>query len=376
MPRRKPIQVGIAGLGRAGAGMHLKELASRAKKFQIVAVCDVIKARREGIAERCGCKAHAKIEDLIADPAVELVDIATRSPEHAEQAIQALRAGKTVFLEKPICLSHSEAKKIQAAAAKSKGAIYFRHNRRFEAAFNHIRQIIASGVLGEVYEIKLRRNSYKRRDDWQTLIRCGGGQLLNWGPHVIDHALQLLESPVAEMWSDLKRVAAVGDAEDHVRIILKGENERVVDLEISGGAAIKEPEYIVSGAKGALICQGKEIRLRYLDPKKKLSRRRAKSGAPPVHGGFGAKEDLDWIEKTIPVKPKPKVAPDCIWDSLYGAMRQGKPFPVTTDEAVAVMRIVSAAKKGTPFDPSKPAARKKSAKKSSKKAAGKRAKKK
>ena len=45
------------------------------------------------------------------------------------------------------------------------------------------------------------------------LIDCGGGQLNNWGPHIIDHALQFLDYKVAEVWSDLKRVAAVGDAE-------------------------------------------------------------------------------------------------------------------------------------------------------------------
>ena len=262
MASTKPIRVGIVGLGRAGWGMHTNELKKRGDKFEIVAGCDPVRKRRDMLQEKCGCPVYANVEALIADDSVELVDIASRSPAHVPQALLALAANKYVFLEKPIALSYPEATQLKTAAASSKGAIFIRHNRRFEAGFQHIREIIASQILGKVYEIKLRRNSYQRRDDWQTIIECGGGQLLNWGPHIIDHGLRFLESPLADMWSDLKKIAAVGDAEDHLKVILKGQNGRIVDLEISGGSAIKEPEYIVLGTRGGLTCSGNEIHLR------------------------------------------------------------------------------------------------------------------
>ena len=188
----KPIKMGIAGCGRAGWGMHKTELQSHGRKFQVVAACDPDPKRRELMAGEYGCPTYSKIEDLIADPSVELVDIATRSPEHTAHAIMALRAGKKVFLEKPIALSLSEAKKLEKVAAKFPGALFIRHNRRFEPTFQHVREIIDSGLLGEVYEIKLRRQGFGRRDDWQTILKCGGGQLLNWGPHLVDHALRFL----------------------------------------------------------------------------------------------------------------------------------------------------------------------------------------
>lgn len=344
-----PIRVGIAGLGRAGYGMHLNELRSRGGKFEIVVACDPARDRRERMAEACGCRTVAGIEELIADPEVELVDVATRTTDHVPHALLALAAGKQVFLEKPIAVTYTEARKLVPAAAASKGNLYVRHNRRFETAFQHIREIIASRILGDVFEIKLRRNSYGRRDDWQTLIPCGGGQLRNWGPHIIDHALRFLESPVADVWSDLRRVAAVGDAEDHLKIVLKGQNGRVVDLEISGGAAVGEPEYIVLGKKGGLTCSGNEISLRYLDPKKKLPQLRAKSGNP--NEGFGSADPLRWVEKTITARPRLRCKPDDIWDYLYAAIREGERFPITLDEALEVMRIISLTKKGTPFAP-------------------------
>jgi predicted dehydrogenase len=348
----KPIGLGLAGIGRAGWGMHCPELEGRTDKFRIVAACDVEKSRLDCMAERYGCKTYRKIEAMIADPDVELVSVATRSPEHVPHALLALEAGKHVFVEKPIATSYAEAKKLKTAAARSKGKIFVRHNRRFEPAFQHIREIIASGLLGKVYEIKLRRNGYGRRDDWQTLIRCGGGQLLNWGPHIVDHALRFLESPVAEIWSDLKKIAAVGDAEDHVKIVLRGKNGRVVDLEISGGSAIGEPTYLVTGTKGALTSDEREIRLRYLDPKKKLPPRRPKAASPPLGAFFGSPDALEWIDETIPVKSPPPGCTgngDAIWDHLYDAIRHGKRFPITLDEALEVMRVISQAKKGTPF---------------------------
>jgi len=279
---------------------------------------------------------------------VELVSVATISPDHTRHALLALKAGKYVFLEKPIALTYADAKKLATAAQRYPGKLFFRHNRRFESGFVHIQEIIASGILGEVYEIKLRRQGYQRRDDWQTLTKCGGGQLNNWGPHIIDHALQFLESPVQDQWSDLKRVAAVGDAEDHLKIVLTGKNGRIVDLEISGGTAISQPEYVIFGSKGALTCQGDTITMRYVDPKQKLIKIQAYAGNPSS-GGFANPEVLKWVEKTIPVAPKAACDVHHIWKGLYEAIRKGKPYPITIDEGVEVVRITEMAKCGTRF---------------------------
>ena len=342
---RQPIKIGIVGLGRAGWGMHCKELQGREDKFQIVAACDVLPERRARMVERYGCRVYERVEDLIADPDVELVDIATRSCDHLRHASLALAAGKDVFLEKPITVSYAEAEKLrEAAEASPGGTLYIRHNRRFDPDFVHVREIIASGILGDVYEIRLARHGYQRRDDWQTIKAFGGGQLLNWGPHIIDHALRFLESSVVSQYSDLKLVTAVGDAEDHLKIVLKGENGRIVDLEISGGVALGAPTYQVFGTRGSLVLTGKEITLKYLDPDVGLEIREANPGTPGET--FGNREALPWIEETLPVKPGSN---HVIWDHLYAAIRDGVTFPISLDEAIGVMRVVSKAKEGTAF---------------------------
>jgi predicted dehydrogenase len=344
-----PIKTAIVGIGRAGWHMHCVELDKRADKFSVVAACDVEPERRQRMHERYNCHTYADIRDLVHDAEVELVSIATRSPDHVAHAMLALQAGKAVFLEKPIALNYAGALMLRGVAAATGGKLYFRHNRRFEPAFTHIRQLLAAGILGHVFEIKLRRNGYQRRSDWQTLLDCGGGQLNNWGPHIVDHALLLLEAPVADLWSDLQRIAAVGDAEDHLKIVLRGANGRVVDLEISGGAALPEPEYIILGERGALICEGDDITLRYLPPAYEFPPEAASAETPPLVYSFGKGGELPWISETMKVQPNPPAEMDDIWDYLYATLREGKPFPITMEQALEVIHVIERARRGTAF---------------------------
>lgn len=344
------IKVAIVGIGRAGWGMHCKALEARSEKFEISACCDVQSERLDKMSERFpGIKTYGSVEDVVKDPDVDLVDIATPSPLHVEQAITALEAGKAVFLEKPIATSLADAKKMVAVAEKTGGKLYFRHNRRFETPFQHIREIIDSGKIGDVFEIRLHRHGYQRRADWQTLKSCGGGQLNNWGPHIIDHSLQLLGAPVKEIWSDLKLIAAAGDAEDHLKIIFKGENGRLVDMEISGGVAKGQPTYIVFGTKGSLVCNGNTIELKYLDPFDTLSDITSSPDAPSIDGSFGNGEKLRWITEEFDADPKLQVTTENIWDYLHDTLTTGADFPIKTEEAMAVMEVIHKVKEGTPF---------------------------
>lgn len=346
----KKIKVGIWGLGRAGNCMHLAEIAKFPEMFEVVAGCDLAKDRIQAAKEKLpSCRFYSKPEEFLKDPEVELISIATRSPDHTAHALKALATGKYVFLEKPIALTYADAKKLKKAGEKYPGKLFLRHNRRFEAPFTHIREIIATGVLGDIYEVKLHRQGYQRRGDWQTIIECGGGQLNNWGPHIIDHGLRFLESPVVDVWSNLKKIAAVGDAEDHLKIIMTGKNGMIVDLEISGGVALKQPEYVIFGTKGSLVCLNDTITMKYIDPKQKLRKLKAIPGNPALNSFAGHDEVLTWIEKTITVAPKAKCNESDIWKALYNTIRKGKAFPITIDEAIEVVRVTELVKKGTEF---------------------------
>ena len=343
----KPIKIGVVGLGRIGMSVHKDCLLARPDKYEVVAACDLIEERCEKFKEAFGCRTYTNIEDLINDPEVEVVDIATRSCDHYAHAKMALLAGKSALVEKPFCRTYEEAKELVELGSQPAGPkVFVRHNRRLEEGFLQVNEIINSGILGDVYEIRLARNSYQRRNDWQTIKEFGGGQLLNWGPHIVDHAIQFCGGAYEKVFSEVKRVTAVGDAEDHIKLVFKGVNGRIVDMEISGGVALKVPEYLVYGTKGTLKIEGQTMTLKYLDPKVELADIKADPATPGSGSAFGNSEKLVWIEET---RPTSDGKTEAIWDYFYEAYRNNKPYPITSAQAIEVVRTLENAKKGTEF---------------------------
>ena len=344
----EPIKVGVVGLGRIGMSQHKQYYKDHPDQYTVVAACDLIPERCAEYAETFGCKTYDNIADLIADPEVELVDIATRSCDHYKHAKMAMLAGKDALVEKPFCQYAWQAEELVELGNQPGGPhVYVRHNRRFEAGFMKTNEIMDSGILGNVFEIKLTRNNYQRRNDWQTIKEFGGGQLLNWGPHIVDHSLYFCGGKYEKMYSDIRLATAVGDAEDHIKLVFKGVNGRIVDMEISGGAALPTPEYILYGTRGSLIGKGNTLTLKYLDPNVPLANIQANPNTPES-GVYGNGETLQWIEETIEL-PTDEDTTMRVWDYLYKAIREHKPYPITSAQAVEVVRTIEKAKEGTIF---------------------------
>ena len=135
--KRTPIRVGLWGIGRAGHNMHCQEMDQFPDRFRIVAACDTDESKVRNLVDRYHCAGYTNGAEFLKDPNVELVSIAVRSTEHVDYALKALKAGKIVFLEKPFALAPEGLKKLEEAVKEYPGRLYFRHNRRFEAAFNH-----------------------------------------------------------------------------------------------------------------------------------------------------------------------------------------------------------------------------------------------
>jgi len=348
---RPPVRVGIAGLGRAGLEMHYTELAKIPELFKIVAVCDPMKERRDIVRDVYPeCRSYRRYEDLIDDPDIELVDIATRSDEHCEHAIQALKANKWVHLERPICADYEQAMVLRAVALKAGNRLLVRQNYRYEPAFIKIKEIVDSGVLGNVYNIIMRRGSYNRLDDWQAVKRCAGGAVLAMGPAFLDQALLLLKTPPVKMWADLKRVASVGDAEDYMHILLRNQGGLTVDVKYSGGRISNDPLFRVCGNKGEFTLYENESEglLKYINPEQELTRRRA-SVRTPALGREELPEQIDWVEQLVPVAPEGESGMELIWVHVFNAIRENINYPITLESAIEVLRILSMIKKESSF---------------------------
>lgn len=352
-PPGLPIKFGVCGLGRIGAH-HCRTFSGERKFWQPAAFCDVDAARANDAATTYGGKSYTDVPSFLADPDMELAIIATRSLDHAHHAAQALAAGKIVLLEKPIGVTAEDYKILQGLVRDFPGRLYFGHNHRFEPAFQNTLAIIAKGLLGKVQVVKLSKlHGFIRRGDWQMRLDCGGGQLSVWGPHLLDQGLQLLGAPVREVRSYLRRILTTGDADDHVRILLEAENDVVAELEISNSVALSGPYCTIYGDRGTLVYgqEQREIILKYLDPQFRWPAATASADTPVLGHGYNADKELPWIEETRKVEPDTNM-----WEQveielarrLHEAIRNGIPFPVTSDDAMEVFRITEAVKKQNP----------------------------
>ncbi len=343
----KPIKVGLVGLGRAGWGMHTDEYDQRSDKYQIVACCDVLPERNQKMAERYNCRTYASIEELVKDEEVELVDIATRTCDHYAHARIALEAGKDVVLEKPMCANYDQAADLFSRANKpGTPRLFIRQQRRFEGIFETVCDVINSGKLGKIYEINISQLGFQHRDDWQTIDEFGGGQMLNWGPHLLDHAVQLLGSPVANLECVRRQVAAGGDCEDHFNIYMLGENGISVNVSISGATALNQGrKFVIYGDRGALISTGSETTIHYIDPAQEIPEVVSDPGTPGAAfgatGTYASAIDVKWVDENY------KTAPNNLnkfWDCLYDSYRNNAPFPIKEEDVLALMKVISDAK--------------------------------
>lgn len=337
----RKIRTAIVGFGRIGH-CHAEDMAHYPDKYSLVAIADNDPERIKNLPESIGeVKTYLSLTNLLHDNGVDMITIGTRHPDHVPMAIKILEAGKCAVIEKPIACSVAQFDELMTVAAKHPNKLFFRHNRRFEAAFVKVQQLIADGVIGDVQYIKLYRSvGYCRRNDWMTMTRFYGGLLSNWGPHLIDQGLQLLDSPVVDMWSDVRRVISIGDGDDLFKILLRGKNGRVVDIEVAGCNAMPGREMEIIGAHGTIVYDGKDrINVRALDPSVELKKLKPHpEQAPLAYGNFD--EKLYFVESSYQVPDIPFYA---IWEKIYESAVENKPYPITAEQAREVVRITEEA---------------------------------
>jgi scyllo-inositol 2-dehydrogenase (NADP+) len=185
----KIFSVAFCGAGGIVRGCHLPALEERPDRYKVVGFYDV---KRENAAERAGdrYKVYEAYEELCADAEVDLVVIATKPlTTHYPTAKQALEAGKHVVLEKPMASTTAECDELIALAEKQKVVFTIPHNRRLNLDFLALRDVLARGKIGEPVFVETRIGSGG----------YDGGDLVDWGIHLVDQALLLNTSPLVEV---------------------------------------------------------------------------------------------------------------------------------------------------------------------------------
>lgn len=184
------IRFGIIGCGVI-AEAHVLSL------FEIdgatpVGVFDRNRERAEAFAEKHGIRAYPSYASMLADTEIDAICICTPSGLHADQAVQALREGKHVVLEKPMALTAADAEKVCREAEISHHLITVISQHRFRADVGRVKELIDAGAFGrlvmcDLYMKYWRDPSYYANSTWRGTWRMdGGGALMNQGIHGVD----------------------------------------------------------------------------------------------------------------------------------------------------------------------------------------------
>jgi scyllo-inositol 2-dehydrogenase (NADP+) len=325
----------VVGYGFAGRCFHayLVGLATELNLYGIVTSREQARAQ---IQQQLGVKTFARFEDVLKDPQVDLVVLATPNDLHAPHAIQAMEAGKHVVTDKPMCLDLAEADAMIAASRKSDRLLSIFQNRRWDGDFLTVRSVLEEGLLGDLYQIEMAWMGHSRPRTWRSENQRGGGKFVDLGAHMIDQALQLIAAPVEQIYARFHTGIWDNDVEDHAHCIISFANGVDVHIDTSSLARASKPRWYLLGSAGTLVKEG-------LDPQEKAMIAGDIDAAreDPAHCARLYAEVVGQAAETV-VETVPGR-----WRSYYeniAAALQGREELAVTPESVrAVMRVIGAA---------------------------------
>ncbi len=161
--RQSPLKLGLIGAGARGT--YVAEAAGRTGEAEIVAVCDIYQPRLERAAAKFKAKSYAHPAELLRDRDVQAVIIATPDRHHVPNTLEAIRAGKDVYVEKPIChwAQFHRLKELVRENRKLKQVVQVGTQFVADPVWETARDRIAAGALGKVVHAQ---TSYFRHGDW------------------------------------------------------------------------------------------------------------------------------------------------------------------------------------------------------------------
>ncbi|PPF70597.1 oxidoreductase [Clavibacter michiganensis] len=191
-----PVRIGVIGAGTI-AGLHLAAYAQN-PDVVVAGICDVDADRAARRAAETGATlVTTDHRELLASPDIDAVSVCTRNDTHAEIAVAALEAGKSVLLEKPMALTVAQAEAIVRAEAASAGSVQVGYVRRHSSNAVTLKRFVDAGDLGPIYYAKavFLRQAGDPGGWFSDRSISGGGPLVDLGVHLIDMALYLMDFP-------------------------------------------------------------------------------------------------------------------------------------------------------------------------------------
>ena len=311
----KTYGVGFCGAGGIVRGNHLPAVENSAGRFRAVGFYDVMADRARELAGT-RYRAWPTYEAMLADGAVDLVVVATKPlATHFPAARQALEAGKSVLLEKPMCLTSAECDALIALAQARRVVLTVHHNRRLDLDFQNVLHNIQLGKVGEPRFIESR-------------VCCGaygGGDCVDWGIHLVDQALVLNPSELREVSAFFCNPAGGAADSGYMEATLRFAAGPVVRVAMMP----RPPEYLlngtppsarftVAGTTGSFVQRTIECARDLLNATVNFDKARPEYAVPP------------FLQASEP----------SYYDALYASLAEGRPLLVRPEAARNAIRVI------------------------------------
>lgn len=337
----RPIRTGVLGYGLAGKVFHCPFIAASPDfTLDFIATNDPDR-RRQAQKDYPGAAIVADAAEMLEHASeLDLIVLATPPAVHLEQGLSFLDRGVALIVDKPFAASVADAERLIERAEEVDRPLIVFQNRRWDGDFLTVRNILASGELGEVYQFESSFEHWAPKADsrWQdsTPASLGGGVAFDLGSHLIDQALVLF-GPVAEARADLRTVREGGGNDDVSYIELHHESGVRSRLYMSRVGAQPGPRFRVLGTAGAYVSYG-------LDGQEPA----LAGGMLPTDDSYGREPEETWgtLGVSAPGYPAPARVPSergdypAFYQGVAAALRGTGPVPVAARDALEVVRIL------------------------------------
>ncbi|WP_367849175.1 oxidoreductase [Rhodoferax sp. WC2427] len=340
LPLTAPIRVAVIGYGLAGRVFHAP-LIDGVPGLELACICS---SKPEAVhADWPDVRVVPTPDAAFADPAIDLVVIATSNASHHALARAALLAGKHVVVDKPCTVTLAETEDLLAVAAQQNRLLTVYQNRRFDGDFFLLQQVLASGKLGRITHFESHFDRFRQviPGRWREQDIPGSDLWMDLGAHLVDQALQLFGVP-DDLLLDVARQREGTQTNDYFHAQLRYPSShpglRVV-LHASSCVTSSGPRFAVHGTQGSFTKFGLDTQE---DALKAGGRPQLESlgdwGADPLPG--------QWVLHTAD-GPQAHATPDVAGNYLqyYAGLRdylQGKApaAPVTPRQVYQVMALL------------------------------------
>lgn len=334
--KKRVVVIGYGGMG----GWHTRYLL-KSDVCELAGIYD-IKPERGELARQNGIYAYPSLEAVLEGSTVELVTLAVPNELHKPLAIQCMAAGKHVISEKPVTMSSAELQEMIDASHKY-GRVFTTHqNRRWDCDYLMMKQVYASGELGEVTSVESRiHGSRGIPGDWRGKKEHGGGMILDWGVHLIDQMLGIVtDRRVESVYCRCNHITNY-EVDDGFRLELYFEDGLTALIEVGTSNFISMPRFYMTGTNGSAMVNDWREDCRVVCCKNWEE----KDVVPVVTAAGLTKTMAPRDEKTITesVVHRPESDVHDFYRNVCAAIDGREPQIVTHEQLMRVMRIMEAA---------------------------------